>query len=259
MNSIKFACTAMAGMNKVGNIKPDARGYYPMVVGALNMFNSAGMYYVYEEIKELFESSSSFMRRVKSGALRAEYGHPRCLPGMSHQDYVRRLNDILESNTCCTHRDIELDFKNYTGKDGKPIVAIISSVQPSGPLGSVLEKQLKNPDENVCFSVRSFTHDWLDNGIVKRAIKNLVTFDYVNEPGMSVATKYNSPALESLSEEVFTKGNLTTAFFNQTQGGVAMESSAILNATELFTSLGWKVPMTGSSSSRPKGIAKAGW
>lgn len=259
MNSIKFTCTAMAGMNKVGSIKPDSKGYYPMVVGALNMFNSAGMYYVYDEVKSLFEDSSSLMRRVSSGALRGEYGHPRCAPGMSHQDFARRINDIYEPNTCCTHRELELDFKNYTGKDGKPIVAIISHVQPSGPLGHVLEKQLKNPDENVCFSVRSFTRDWLENGVVNRAIKNLVTFDYVNEPGMSVATKYNSPALESLSEDVFTKGNLTTALFTPGESGIALESNAMMNASELFETLGWKVPLTGVNKQTTSKQTSIGW
>ena len=55
MNSIKFTCTSLAGSNRVGTLKKDAQGYYEVVVGALNVFNSAGQFYVYEQAKALFE------------------------------------------------------------------------------------------------------------------------------------------------------------------------------------------------------------
>ena len=92
-----FACTALLGTNKAGILKPDASGYYTLVLGALNIFNNGGAYYPYgESAQMLFKESSSFIRRINNGALRGEYGHPRMLPGMSMRDYMSRITDIME-------------------------------------------------------------------------------------------------------------------------------------------------------------------
>ena len=164
-NSVRFACTSLAGTNKVGNLKKDENGYYEVVVGALNVFNSAGQFYVYEQAKQLFESSSQLMRRVSRGSLRGEYGHPKMLPGMSNEQFANRVMSIHEENTCCHHKEITLDFDRVKDDQGKPVIAIISKVFPSGPMGAALERSLNNPNENVCFSIRAFTDDYRDGGI----------------------------------------------------------------------------------------------
>lgn len=236
-SSVRFGCTSLAGTNKVGEVKQDDNGYYPMVVGALNVFNSAGEYYVYEQAKELFQGSSQLMRRVKRGALRGEYGHPKPLPGMSNEQFANRVMSIYEENTCCHHKELYLDFDNVKDTNGKPIIAIMSKVCPSGPLGPVLEKSLKNKNENVCFSIRAFTDDYREGMIKKRVLKTIVTFDYVTEPGIAVAEKYKSPALEGL-DMTFSRGEIERGFKQSQSIGVAQES-AILTMNELFNSLGW--------------------
>lgn len=252
-NNVTFTCTRLAGTNKVGELKKNENGYYPMVIGALNMFNSAGMYYRADAAKHFFEESSSFMRRVQRGALRGEYGHPRREANMSMQAYYARLLSIHEDKECVHFASVYLDFNNYKDDQGRPIIAIIADVTPSGPLGHVLEKKLLNPLENVCFSIRSFTDDKMERGVINRYIKQIVTFDYVNEPGISVAEKYNSPALEGLEEATFTRGQIEagTAQIIET-AGVGMES-AQMNVQELMTSLGWEMPRSTKSSS------KTGW
>lgn len=243
-NSVRFACTSLAGINKVGTLKQDADGYYEVVVGALNVFNSAGQLYVYEQSKNLFESSSQLMRRVKRGALRGEYGHPKFMPGMTQEQFANRCLSIYEDMQCCHHKEITLDFNRVKDENGKPVIAIISKVAPSGPYGPALEKQLQNPAENVCFSIRAFTDDFREGGIVKRALKTIVTWDYVNEPGIAVAEKFKSPALEGfqaedLHESMFSRGSLERAVsLTSKMPGMAQES-ALLTAGELFQSLGW--------------------
>jgi hypothetical protein len=239
-NSIRFACSAMAGSNKVGNIKRDEKGYYPLVVGALDMFNSAGQFYVYEQAKELFKSSSQFMRRVSNGALRGECGHPKQLPGMSNEQYANRVMSVYEDNTCCHHKEITLDFDNVKDENGRPVIAIISKVMPSGPMGPALEKSLNNPDENVCFSIRAFTDDYRERGITKRVLKTIVTFDQVTEPGISVANKFKSPALESLEEDgmVITRGEIERSMVTANRNGLATES-VIMTADDLWRNMGW--------------------
>ena len=239
MNQIRFACTSLVGTNKVGLLKKDENGYYEMVVGALNMYNSAGMYYVYEQAKELFESSSQLMRRVKRGALRGEYGHPKRLPGQTMDDFAHRVLSIHEENTCCHHMELWLDFDKLKDENGRPVIAIMSKVYPSGPFGAVLERSLGNPKENVCFSIRSFTDDFMDRGIVKRILRTVVTFDYVNEPGMSIAEKFKSPSLEAFDEGIiFNRGNIERSVQLNQSHGMAQES-VTLSVQELFRTMGW--------------------
>jgi hypothetical protein len=240
MNSIRFGCTALTGVNKVGNLKQDDNGYYSMVVGALNVFNSAGQYYVYEKSREMFEESSQLMRRVARGALRGEYGHPKPQIGQSDEQFARRVMTIDEDKICCHHKELVLDFERIKDEQGRPIIAIISKVYPSGPLGHVLDRQLKNKDENVCFSIRSFTRDFMDRGVTKRVLQTVVTFDYVNEPGIAAANKYMSPALESRGDDIIIKrGTLERAVNEAQQNNGIGNESVVLTASELFNNMGW--------------------
>lgn len=239
MNQIRFGCTSLLGTNKAGNLKKDDNGYYECVVGALNMFNSAGQYYVYDQARELFEKSSQLMRRVNRGALRGEYGHPKRQPGMGMEEFAHRVLSIHEEQTCCHHAELFLDFDRIKDETGRPVIAIVSKVAPSGPFGHVLERSLNNPKENVCFSIRSFTDDYVDRGIVKRILRTVVTFDYVNEPGIAVAEKFKSPALENFEEVVFSRGEIERGVKQGTHGSLAQESVS-LSAGELFQTMGWQ-------------------
>jgi hypothetical protein len=239
-NTVMFSCTRLHGTNKVGELKKDEHGYYTMVVGALNMFNSVGMYYRLDAAEQFFkDNSGAFMRRVQRGALRAEYGHPRREANMTMQQYYMRLLDIHPDKVCAHFAEVWLDYDNYKDEKGRPIVAILAKVLPSGPLGSVLEKQLQNPKENVCFSIRSFTDDKPIGGVMHRFIKTIVTFDYVNEPGMAVAEKYFSPALEELTDVSFSRGVIESAQDDMREMVRLGNESAALTANELITSLGW--------------------
>ncbi len=255
LNSIRFACTSLAGVNKAGKLKKDADGYYEVVVGALNFYNSAGQLYVYEQAKELFTSSSQLMRRVSRGALRGEYGHPKMTPGMSSDQFANRVMSIYEENVCCHYREITLDFNRVKDANGNNVIAIVAWVKPSGPNAKALQDSLDNPNENVCFSIRAFTDDYRDKGIVKRVLKTIVTWDYVNEPGISIAEKFKSPSLESLVDQTFSRGNLERAVVVSQTLGLATES-AMLTKDELFNAMGW----TSASADNAKKVPSyLGW
>jgi hypothetical protein len=205
-NQIRFSCESLVGTNRVGLLKQTDNGYYPMVVGALNVYNSGGSYYVYEQAKHLFEESSALMRRVKRGVLKGEYGHPVKQPGMTQEDFMYRAMDILPTNVCCHHRSIGLDFDSVK-------------------------------DENVCFSIRAFSDDKMLGKQNVKTLRNVITFDYVIEPGIAYAEKYKSPTLESRSEMVVSKGLIERALAPKADR-VATESVK-LTAQELFQSFGW--------------------
>lgn len=249
LNSVVFACTSLTGVNKVGTLKQDENGYYPMVVGALNVFNSGGSFYPLAGAKQLFEESSSFQRRVQRGALRGEMGHPKPPPRamtaaeqrVRDEEFIRRNLSIYEERVCCHHMKIWLDFDSVKDKEGRPVISIMSLVKPSGELGHVLEKQLQNPHENVCFSIRSFTDNRVRFGIEERTLKEIVTFDCVNEPGIATAEKYFSPALESHFDMPMSRGLLEDAIIQHRPAGMSNESM-VISAESLFNAIGYPLP-----------------
>lgn len=246
-----YACTSLVGVNKVGTLKRTPEGYYPMVVGALNVMNSGGAFYPLEGSRQLLEDESgSFQRRVQRGALRAEYGHPKPPPRAMNpaeqrirdQEFVRRNLSIYEENVCAHHMKIWLEFDALKDQNGRSIVTINSLVAPNGPLGNVLEKQLQNPNENVCFSIRSFTDNRTRFGIEERTLKEVITFDYVNEPGIQVAEKFYSPALEAYEQTPFSRATIERAVFNGEPCGMVSSESVIISGLSLYQQMGWSLP-----------------
>lgn len=237
-----FTCTSLAGTGKQGIIQPDADGYYNKVpIGALNVFNSVGQFYVYEEARQLFEESSAMMRRVRRGVLKGELGHPMREYGMDDRAFMNRVLTIAEGNVACHFRNIELSFDEVFDSSGRPVIAILADVGPSGPHGDHFDRSMKNKYENVCFSIRSFADDYLVGGRRNRVLKQIVTWDVVTEPGIATSEKYRAPTLECLKElvnERITRGSLSRAINSSELAGYARES-AILTVDELFRSMGW--------------------
>ena len=239
MSNIIFTCTRLAGTGKAGILTPNADGYYRQVIGALRCFNSAGHFYNDEpRVIDLFmNQSSGFNRRVQRGAVRAEVDHPDQPKGMTDSEYEARMYYIDPKNCCAQFASITLDFDNYKDAQGRSIVAIIGEFIPSGVHGAMLEKQLKNGRENVCFSIRAFTIDKYIGGQRNRTLAEVITFDYVNEPGIAIASKYDSLSLESRHEHVVTRHGLQKALQRQTLH-LGRESIAI-TPENLYKSFGW--------------------
>ena len=230
MSMIKFTETKLSETGKQGILTPDSNGYYEMVIGGLNVFNSVGEYYVYEGAKQLFEQSSSFMRRIKTGCLKGELGHPKRAPGMSIDDYLNRIMTIEETNVVCHFADIYLDteFGKKNPQYKNPgLVAIIGKFKPAGPHANALRASLENPKEEVCFSIRALTKDIYRNGRNERTLMQVVTWDQVCEPGLSLARKWHSPGLESLNETPITVSQIQR-LAETTGNEIAIESSTAL-------------------------------
>lgn len=196
---IKFTATKLSSRGKQGVITPDGDGYRTMIVGGLNAFNSAGEYYVLDGAKALFEESSSFMRRIKNGCLKGEVGHPKPSPGMTPTTFMDRVCSIDDRNVCVHFKEVWLD-PTYRPPTDTPtnsgIVPIMAKLKPSGPHGPALEAALNNPSENVCFSIRALTRDSRVGRVNHRTLVFIQTFDWVIEPGISIANQWDAPALE---------------------------------------------------------------
>lgn len=235
-----YGCTALVGSNKVGKLTPDEAGYYTVVVGALNAFNSGGAHYPMDPAKKLFDSSSSFMRRVENGNCKGEMGHPKPVAGQLTRDFLTRVMQIEETRVCCHFRRIWLQEEGIKDGQGRPIVAILAEVKPCGPMGNALKESLENPHENVNFSIRSLTQDNMSPaGYLQKNIKNIITFDVVTEPGMSGSNKYNSPALESFEEMTITRSQFEHFKHGVMEKKVVGFENALIDMEDVATSFGW--------------------
>lgn len=194
---------------KRGIMKPDENGYYDVTMGGLNVFNSCNEYYSAQRCLELFNDASSLMRRIRKKALYAENGHPRKEPGMSYNDYYKRVMSILESNVCAHISSITLDLefgKKNPDIANKDTIAIMGKIAPSGPFASVISEAVNNPMQNLAFSKRTLTQNETDRrGTVIKHLQTIITFDKVLEGGITFADKHTFPSLESFHEEVIDK------------------------------------------------------
>lgn len=242
-----YECLALAGTNKTGALKPDDDGYYTLVLGAINVFNYSGAFYnAPKAVRNIFESPTSiFKRTIESGNCKAEMGHPMPEPGQTKASYLQRLKNIDLTNVCAHIRKV------YLVENADKSITIMGELKPSGPHGDDLKASLENKHENVCFSIRSISNDTISvQGQLTKQIKTVYTFDRVNEPGIDRATKWNAPALESLSEITFTPDDLMVDELSTTAtNGVSLEAQE--NATELCKILGWDKPEVVSSKLPP--------
>lgn len=231
-NTIKYVSTALPDMNKAGKLKKDADGYYEITLGGLNVVNSAGAVYVMEGARALLDKSNLLNKRISAQRLRSEYGHPKRLPNQSDDEFFSRILAIEETRTCNHIREFRLEPRQGTDE-----VLIIGWVKPSGPYGPALEESLNNPNENVCYSIRSFTDDFQHGYTRKKILKTVVTWDYVNDPGISFANKLDTPSLEDLATATFTRSQIERMVRDANDGGPSMENM-LLSATELLQALG---------------------
>jgi len=197
-NEIIF--TTIKSNNQSAILEQDDKGYYRIRVGGFNVFNSGGAYYSIAGVKELIENkSSSLNRRLKAGYLKSEAGHPVYQPGMSKPDFYARNMKIEITKVACHIRDIILiPTSEKSGVGSDEIYHVDLWIKPSGPYGDALKAALDNPDENVAFSIRSFTQDKIINGIQVKKILQIITWDWVTEPGVNKASKWGKLAIESL-------------------------------------------------------------
>lgn len=226
-NNIRLVTTRLENAGKRGELKADSNGYYQVVLGGLNIYNSVGEYYTAQGATELFQKQSDLMRRLTNGNLYGECGHPKPLPGQSEDDYLRRVMYVEETNYSHHISNIELD-PNFGKKNPEfknpDIIGIIGWVKPFGAKGGQLEAALNNPKQNVNFSIRALSRNSYRGGTTIRTLEHILTWDWVTEPGLAVANKWNSPVLESYVDHVLTE-RVLNRIIESTPECAAMESS----------------------------------
>lgn len=233
---LMYTCTALAGTNKTGSIKADSDGYYEVVLGAVNVYNNQNQFYNADPVKKILDESSHFMRRVKNGVLHGECGHPKLLPGMSSNEFVRRVMQVYETNISHHIGDVWLDGDHVKDDKGNKVIATMGRIKPTGPMSTGLAEALENKKQNVCFSIRSLTNDLMDrSGKYVKNITQIVTWDWVMEPGIQVANKFSFPSLEQMQ---VTRQMLEDIIQETEKLGIGFESGGF-DAKALMREMGW--------------------
>lgn len=203
MSKFYFTQTKLSMFGRKGKIEPDADGYYELVVGGLNTDNNMGSWhYTADGVRELFAPGSILMRRVQNGVLRAEVNHPKQRSGESLEQFAMRYMDTDMNNVCAHFKSIWLDEdfgKKFPQYKNPNLIGIMALVKPIPPKGDILAEALKNTAQNVCFSIRALCDEGFVRGKVIRVLKDLIALDLVNEGGLTMASKWDSPATESIA------------------------------------------------------------
>lgn len=201
-NSIVFSSIKLSSGNNT--LEKDKDGFYKVTMGALNTFNESGDFYLADGVKDIIENKShTLARRLKAGYLKGEVGHPQYQPGMTKAQFYSRNMRIDLNNTSHHIREIILTpTERPSGMPGKGNIILIEAwIKPTGPGGPALEKELEDPNINVAFSIRCFTKDEVVNGVNIKRILQIVTWDYVAEPGIKIANKFSKLSSEEISVE----------------------------------------------------------
>jgi hypothetical protein len=223
------------GTDKKRKLKVDANGYYECTLGAFNIYNSSGEYYpALESVKEMFSPGGSLRRRLDNGTCRGELDHPSPAQCKNLMDFIKRVLTIQPDRV--SHHIASVTLNETRDDKGNNIVLCTGRLKPSGPYASTLQASLENVEENVAFSIRSLTNDKTLNGRKEKHIQTIVTWDYVNEPGISLANKFQTPTLESLDSEVVILEDMLSDIARE-KSPLGMESARA--AAMVLTDLGW--------------------
>lgn len=237
--------------NHIAGIKTDEDGYAEYTLGALDCLSSREEFYVFNEaVKQVFSPNSIFMHRMRNATLRGELEHPHPKGTDDVRSFINRVKTILLSNV--SHKIRKVELRRGKDENGKSIILVIGQVKPSGRYGYVMENLMKDPEENIMFSIRALSKRWRQGNQVFKQITQPVTWDLVNDGGISYATRYTDPAnavaMESAFSESatfedlpFTEHDLAKAeeVSEKLSEVAGMESESFIDFTMIRDSFGW--------------------
>jgi len=143
----------------------------------------------------LFEEGGIVRRRIDGGFCRGEYGHPD-ISNMKLPELIARL--LKTEEKLLSHHIRRVDLQTWKDEFGKEIVLTIGWLRPCGPYGPTLADHLNNDEENVAFSIRSVTTDTMMKGMYTKIVRDIWTWDFVNEGGIKQANQFQTAGLESI-------------------------------------------------------------
>jgi hypothetical protein len=180
----------MIGRNLVKDLKPDEDGYYRVVLGDYSEHSLSGRKYSEESI------SKAFVNRIKRSPMYVELGYPN-LRDLSDNEKISRTMQVDENRMCGVITIGSLDGSKMIGK-----------FKPLGPYGNVVRDMLCEPNEELCFGMRSINKPamWPYAEVIQ-----LATFDLIAPPPKGAVEVIHHIAVTQKPDpvlEVEVRGNL---------------------------------------------------
>ena len=191
------------GYDDGGAQKPDSKGFYTTILGALNVKNRGGDAYAWPLSKPAFSDESFLRRKLGFGSLIAEMDHPLRSDYKNKDEYDRRLGTFLKEKQCAVISEVWIDESgsikkhipaNLIWPNSEPVL-IMGKVKPVGIYGKPLEEAFQDPAQNVFFSMRTISRQ---NRVTGELILDVLTgFDWVAEGGVIVSNSWLANAADS--------------------------------------------------------------
>jgi len=201
MSANNLALTGIRTNANNASIKKDENGYYEFILGAVNSLNSCREFYLKDGIDQFINNEQYMLaRKLKNGYLNGEVGHPKKLPGMSQEDYYSRNLNVDIQNVSHHIKSVWTQETNIdSGVPGKGNILLLKGmVKPSGVHGKILQEHIDNNEANTAFSIRALTMNRSVCGVVYKTIVQIITWDWVLEPGIKQANKWANLSTESI-------------------------------------------------------------
>lgn len=193
MEKMVFTYTRGDLLNK--KIEKDAQGWYKVNLGAINAFNEHGAFYLQDGVRELlYNPESRLAQKLENGYLIGEMEHPKIPPTLSKEEafmFVSYPNRDRQSHHIKSIEIVDTGVAPGKGFSGT-ILQLVGWVKPSGPFGKFLQESLDDPEINTAFSIRSLTKNGRVGATEVRKIQSIITFDWVTEPGIRTANKFDT-------------------------------------------------------------------
>ena len=213
VNTTAIPVDARDGVTNGNNqLTQDKDGYFLINLGGVNIHNNKNGFYRLKDPSLLLGEGDlkdnpfrMFLGMLKNGYVLGEHDHPKFEPTMNIMTYMERFKSIPRNRASHTIKYPlilkPLDEETKVPGAGQP-TRIMGWVKPIlGPFGESLRNQLLDPAVNVAFSIRSITKPaGKSDGVEILDLVDIITFDWVNSPGIAAANKFSTLRGESGSD-----------------------------------------------------------
>lgn len=195
-----FSCDMSQLEGKQGKLQKVGEDRYEILVGAFNAYNNSGRFYEFtKRVGSLFSGSTWMMQQLRDNKLWGECDHPSPEQFMGKPNWkdlwFDRLREVRAANAANHYSLFRLE--NLPRQErGQTVVGVFAHVKP---VKEEYRAGLLDPTINLCHSVRSFINRRMEGFTEIAECKEILTYDWVTFGGKPLATKYNTPGLESAS------------------------------------------------------------
>ncbi len=171
---------------RLGPVKWDEDGYTTMPMAVINHHTENNTFYDPDDLQQQINNAKSLLNiRLSRGTLKGEADHP-----VVHDTTPASINRLMSINKDRESHHIK-DILTKPHPNIKGAYIIFAKIKPMGMFGHLLKSELDEKYVNTSFSLRSLVNETYDNvkKLRMRKILNLVTFDWVTDPGSYEASK----------------------------------------------------------------------